>query len=103
MKGILVESGGDDRSKGDDDSEKGEEVEMADLLVKSATVEVGLANQRLKNAEDVRDFHHRAKDRVIGRGNNLLGTVPALGGGARALKHPRVLPIEAPLPWPTGV
>ncbi|KAL6966846.1 hypothetical protein U1Q18_032640 [Sarracenia purpurea var. burkii] len=49
-----------DQIEGEDDSDKGEEVEMADLLVKSAAVVVGLANQRLKNAEDVRDFHYQA-------------------------------------------
>ncbi|KAL6955384.1 hypothetical protein U1Q18_036454, partial [Sarracenia purpurea var. burkii] len=42
MKGILGESGGVDRNEGDDDYDKEEEVDMADLLVKSAAVEACL-------------------------------------------------------------
>ncbi|KAL6991786.1 hypothetical protein U1Q18_009897 [Sarracenia purpurea var. burkii] len=54
---------------------------MADLIVNSAAVDVSVANQRLKNAVDSRAFQYQAKDRVIGRGNNLLGSIPVPGRG----------------------
>ncbi|KAL6966857.1 hypothetical protein U1Q18_032651 [Sarracenia purpurea var. burkii] len=81
MKGVFVETGRDDQTEADNDSEQEEDEEIAYLIVKSAAVEVGLANQRFKNAVDSRAFQHQAKERVIGRGNNLLGTIPVLGRG----------------------
>ncbi|KAL6957197.1 hypothetical protein U1Q18_040455, partial [Sarracenia purpurea var. burkii] len=46
-----------------DDSDRGEEIEMADLLVNSAAVDVGLANQRLELAEEARANQIQARER----------------------------------------
>ncbi|KAL6988755.1 hypothetical protein U1Q18_014508, partial [Sarracenia purpurea var. burkii] len=56
------------------------DIEVADLLVKSATYGVDIANQSLRNALDVQ-AHHQAKERIVGKGNNLLGTKPVPGRG----------------------
>ncbi|KAL6988859.1 hypothetical protein U1Q18_014611, partial [Sarracenia purpurea var. burkii] len=67
MKGVLMGSEGDDPVEEHDDSDKGEEVEMADLLVNSAVVDAGLANQRLKLAEEARAYQIQARERGAGR------------------------------------
>ncbi|KAL6982517.1 hypothetical protein U1Q18_042281 [Sarracenia purpurea var. burkii] len=92
MKGALISPSKDPqvRDPADDenlDEEEGQEdldpeIEMQDLFVKSASYKVGIANQSLKNALNVRAHLNQAKERVVGRGNNLLGSryVPGRGG-----------------------
>ncbi|KAL6988572.1 hypothetical protein U1Q18_014324, partial [Sarracenia purpurea var. burkii] len=74
-KDPMVETRGEE----DESDEEDQDIEMPDLMVKTATYEVGIANQSLKNAIDVRAHHYPSKERVVGKGNNLLG----LGGRGR--------------------
>ncbi|KAL6957258.1 hypothetical protein U1Q18_040516 [Sarracenia purpurea var. burkii] len=55
------------------------DIEVADLLVKSAIYGVDIAKQSLRNAIDVKA--QQAKERVVGKGNNLLGSKPVPGRG----------------------
>ncbi|KAL6988608.1 hypothetical protein U1Q18_014360, partial [Sarracenia purpurea var. burkii] len=92
MKGALmlppkdpqVRDPTDDENLNEDEGQEDldPEIEMQDLFIKSTSYEVGIANQSLKNALDVRVHLNQAKERVIGRGNNLLGSryVPGRGG-----------------------
>ncbi|KAL6992491.1 hypothetical protein U1Q18_010601, partial [Sarracenia purpurea var. burkii] len=59
-----------------------QEVNMPDLMVKTSAYEVSPVNQKFKNALDVRAHQYQDKERVVGKGNNLLGTryVPGRGG-----------------------
>ncbi|KAL6988982.1 hypothetical protein U1Q18_014732, partial [Sarracenia purpurea var. burkii] len=50
-----------------DDGDKGEEVYMFDLMVRKAEYEVGIANQKLKNAMEVRAYQNPFKGRVVGK------------------------------------
>ncbi|KAL6999924.1 hypothetical protein U1Q18_001077, partial [Sarracenia purpurea var. burkii] len=48
----------------DELDEEEQDIEMPDLMVKTATYEVGIANQSLKNALDARAHLHQSKERV---------------------------------------
>ncbi|KAL6973423.1 hypothetical protein U1Q18_027604, partial [Sarracenia purpurea var. burkii] len=50
-----------------DDGDKEEEVYMSDLMVQTAEYEVGITNQKLKNAMEVRAHQNPVKGRVIGK------------------------------------
>ncbi|KAL6991757.1 hypothetical protein U1Q18_009868 [Sarracenia purpurea var. burkii] len=56
-----------------DDSDRGEEIEMADLLVNSAAVDVGLANQRLELAEEARANQIQAREREMCKAKRTVG------------------------------
>ncbi|KAL6986533.1 hypothetical protein U1Q18_019891 [Sarracenia purpurea var. burkii] len=52
------------RGEEDESDEEDQDIEMPDLMVKTATYEVGIANQSLKNAIDARAHLYQSKERV---------------------------------------
>ncbi|KAL6978073.1 hypothetical protein U1Q18_047697, partial [Sarracenia purpurea var. burkii] len=70
---VLMGSEGDVPVEEHDDSDRGEEIEMADLLVNSAAVDVGLANQRLELAEEARANQIQAREREMCKAKRTVG------------------------------
>ncbi|KAL6965512.1 hypothetical protein U1Q18_036564 [Sarracenia purpurea var. burkii] len=70
-KDPMVETRGEE----DESDEEDQDIEMPDLMVKTAAYEVGIANQSLKNAIDVRAHHYQSKERVVNLPPNEEGWV----------------------------
>ncbi|KAL6995436.1 hypothetical protein U1Q18_005573 [Sarracenia purpurea var. burkii] len=79
-KDPMVETRGEE----DESDEEDQDIEMPDLMVKTAAYGVGIANQSLKNAIDARAHHYQSKERVVNLPPNEEGWV-RVGKGKKVL------------------